>query len=82
MESRYYKISNTHFDRYIGRRGCTVSTSLKTNHHKPLKSDIFGEKEIGIINVGGSGSVHRLNGEIKYNLDLRSLCTLEKKMWM
>ena len=48
----------THFDRYIVGGAVPVNTDLKLNSIDPIKSEFFLERrELGIINVGGAGSV-------------------------
>ncbi|NKI27356.1 5-dehydro-4-deoxy-D-glucuronate isomerase [Arenibacter sp. 6A1] len=67
MEADSVNLVYTHFDRYIVGGAVPVTTSLKLTTIDPLKSDYFLERrEIGIINVGGAGTV-TVNGE-KYPL--------------
>ncbi|SHJ19489.1 4-deoxy-L-threo-5-hexosulose-uronate ketol-isomerase [Arenibacter nanhaiticus] len=67
MEADTVNLVYTHFDRYIVGGAVPVTTSLKLTTIAPLKSDYFLERrELGIINVGGAGSV-TVNGE-KYPL--------------
>jgi len=58
------KLVYTHYDRYIAGGAVPTSSVLKLEAIDPLKADYFLERrELGIINVGGSGSV-TVNGEI------------------
>ena len=48
----------THYDRFIVGGACPATKELKLETFDSLKSDFFLQRrEIGIINVGGSGSV-------------------------
>ncbi len=69
MKAGEIKFTYSHYDRYIA--GSAVPTSeLKLETIDPLKSDYFLERrEMGIINVGGKGSV-LVDGE-SYSLDLK-----------
>lgn len=67
MEADKVNLVYTHYDRYIAGGAVPVKNSLKLETIEPLKSDYFLERrELGIINVGGSGSV-KVNGT-KYDL--------------
>lgn len=67
MEADKVNLVYTHYDRYIAGGAVPVKNSLKLETIEPLKSDYFLERrELGIINVGGSGSV-TVNGT-KYEL--------------
>lgn len=67
MEADKVNLVYTHYDRYIAGGAVPVKNSLKLETIEPLKSDYFLERrELGIINVGGSGSV-TVNGT-KYDL--------------
>lgn len=67
MEADKVNLVYTHYDRYIAGGVVPVKNSLKLETIEPLKSDYFLERrELGIINVGGSGSV-TVNGT-KYEL--------------
>lgn len=60
----------THYDRYIVGGAMPISSPLKLETIDPLKADYFLERrELGIINVGGSGSV--LVDGVKYQLDYK-----------
>jgi len=49
----------THYDRYMAGGVVPISTAIKLETIDPLKADFFLERrELGIINVGGSGSVN------------------------
>ncbi|WP_291097513.1 MULTISPECIES: 5-dehydro-4-deoxy-D-glucuronate isomerase [unclassified Flavobacterium] len=70
MEPDTINLVYTHYDRYIAGSAVPVRSSLKLETFAPLKSDYFLERrELGIINVGGSGSVS-VDGK-KYNLDYK-----------
>ncbi|MCM4151531.1 5-dehydro-4-deoxy-D-glucuronate isomerase [Arenibacter sp. N53] len=78
MESDTINLVYTHFDRYIVGGAVPVSTSLKLTAIDPLKSDYFLERrEIGIINVGGAGSV-TVNGK-KYDLKYKEALYIGKE---
>lgn len=48
----------THYDRYMAGGAVPTSNALKLESIDPLKADFFLERrELGIINIGGSGSV-------------------------
>lgn len=67
MEADKVNLVYTHYDRYIAGGAVPVKNSLTLETIEPLKSDYFLERrELGIINVGGSGSV-TVNGT-KYDL--------------
>ena len=78
MEADTINLVYTHFDRYIVGGAVPVKTSLKLATIDPLKSDYFLERrEIGIINVGGAGSV-TVNGQ-KYDLDYKEALYIGKE---
>ena len=67
MEADTVNLVYTHYDRYIAGGAVPVKSALKLETINPLKSDYFLERrELGIINVGGSGSV-LVDGQ-KYDL--------------
>jgi len=76
MQVGKIKFTYSHYDRYIA--GSAVPTSeLKLESIDPLKSEYFLERrEMGIINVGGKGSVS-VDGE-NYNLDLKDALYIGK----
>ncbi len=58
MEADTINLVYTHYDRYIAGGAVPVKSSLTLKTIEPLKSDYFLERrELGIINVGRSGSV-------------------------
>lgn len=68
MEANSVNLVYTHYDRFIAGGVVPVDFSLKLETFEPLKSDYFLERrELGIINVGGSGSV-LVDGEL-FELD-------------
>jgi 4-deoxy-L-threo-5-hexosulose-uronate ketol-isomerase len=78
MEAGTINLVYTHFDRYIVGGAVPVKTPLKLATIDPLKSDYFLERrEIGIINVGGAGSI-TVNGQ-KYNLDYKEALYIGKE---
>lgn len=78
MEADTINLVYTHFDRYIVGGAVPGSTSLKLSPIDPLKSEYFLERrEIGIINVGGAGSV-TVNGT-KYDLDYKEALYIGKE---
>ncbi|TRX03692.1 5-dehydro-4-deoxy-D-glucuronate isomerase [Flavobacterium gawalongense] len=67
MEPDAVNLVYTHYDRYIAGGAVPVKSALKLETIDPLKAAYFLERrELGIINVGGSGSV-LVDGE-KYEL--------------
>lgn len=57
MQTGKVKFVYTHYDRYIAG-GAVPTSDLKLETIDPLKADYFLERrELGIINVGGSGSI-------------------------
>lgn len=67
MEKGNINLTYTHYDRYIAG-GAVPDKPLKLEAIDPLKAEYFLERrELGIINVGGSGSVE-VDG-ISYELD-------------
>ena len=78
MELDTINLVYTHFDRYVVGGAVPVKTPLKLSTIDPLKSDYFLERrEIGIINVGGAGSVS-VNGR-KYDLDYKEALYIGKE---
>lgn len=78
MEADSINLVYTHFDRYIVGGAVPLKTPLKLATIDPLKSDYFLERrEIGIINVGGAGSV-TVNGQ-KYDLDYKEALYIGKE---
>lgn len=60
----------THYDRYIAGSAVPVDGSIKLETIDPLKASYFLERrELGIINVGGDGTVE-VDGEV-YQLTLK-----------
>lgn len=58
MEPDAVNLVYTHYDRYIAGGAVPVKSALKLETIDPLKAAYFLERrELGIINVGGSGSV-------------------------
>ncbi|MFV8325291.1 5-dehydro-4-deoxy-D-glucuronate isomerase [Flavobacterium sp. ZS1P14] len=58
MEPDAVNLVYTHYDRYIAGGAVPVESALKLETIDPLKAEYFLERrELGIINVGGSGSV-------------------------
>tara|TARA_R110002049_G_scaffold175528_2_gene342823 strand:+ start:7 stop:888 length:882 start_codon:yes stop_codon:yes gene_type:complete len=58
----------SHFDRFISGGAVPVKSSLKLEAIDPLKADYFLERrELGIINVGGSGTVNVDGTEYELN---------------
>lgn len=70
MEANSLNLVYSHYDRFITGGVVPVDFSLKLETFEPLKSDYFLERrELGIINVGGSGSV-LVDGEL-FELDYK-----------
>ncbi len=70
MESDTLNLVYTHFDRYIVGGAVPIKSALKLKTIDPIKSEYFLERrEIGIINVGGAGSV-TVDGK-KYELEYK-----------
>lgn len=70
MEANSVNLVYSHYDRFIAGGVVPVDFSLKLETFEPLKSDYFLERrELGIINVGGSGSV-LVDGEL-FELDYK-----------
>ena len=64
MENDQLNLVYSHYDRYITGGTVPVNGSVKLESIDPLKSENFlDRRELGIINVGGKGSV-TVNGEI------------------
>ncbi len=58
MQDEKINITYSHYDRYIAGGAVPVASSLKLETIDPLKAEFFLERrELGIINVGGSGTV-------------------------
>ncbi len=58
FEDNHIKWVYAHYDRYMAGGAMPVNKSLKLESIDPLKADYFCERrEIGIINVGGNGTV-------------------------
>ncbi|PQJ30736.1 5-dehydro-4-deoxy-D-glucuronate isomerase [Nonlabens arenilitoris] len=58
MQPGKVKFVYTHYDRYMAGGAVPTSSDLKLETIDPLKADYFLERrELGIINVGGTGSV-------------------------
>jgi len=58
MQNQKIKWVYTHYDRYMVGGAVPSSSNLKLETIDPLKADYFLERrELGIINVGGSGSI-------------------------
>ena len=58
MQPGKVKFVYTHYDRYMAGGAVPTSSDLKLETIDPLKADYFLERrELGIINVGGDGSV-------------------------
>ena len=58
MEPDAIKLVYTHYDRYIVGSAVPTTSPLKLESIAPLKAEFFLERrELGIINVGGSGNV-------------------------
>lgn len=63
MEPNALNLTYTHYDRYIAGSAVPTNGPLKLESIDPLKSEYFLERrELGIINVGGSGTV-TVNGD-------------------
>ncbi|WP_299108340.1 5-dehydro-4-deoxy-D-glucuronate isomerase [uncultured Winogradskyella sp.] len=63
MQTGKVKFVYTHYDRYMAG-GAVPTSDLKLETIDPLKADYFLERrELGIINVGGSGSIS-VDGDI------------------
>lgn len=70
MEPDALNLVYSHFDRFISGSAVPVKSSLQLEAIDPLKADYFLERrELGIINVGGSGTVS-VDGTT-YDLDNR-----------
>ena len=58
MQNEKINLTYSHYDRYIAGGAVPVASSLKLETIDPLKAEFFLERrELGIINVGGSGTV-------------------------
>jgi 4-deoxy-L-threo-5-hexosulose-uronate ketol-isomerase len=58
MQADQVRMVYSHYDRYIAGGAVPVGKSLRLETIDPLKADFFLERrELGIINVGGSGTV-------------------------
>ncbi|RVT71188.1 5-dehydro-4-deoxy-D-glucuronate isomerase [Flavobacterium sufflavum] len=70
MESDSVNLVYSHYDRFVTGGAVPVKSSLKLGTFEPLKSEYFLERrELGIINVGGSGYV-LVDGE-RFDLDYK-----------
>ncbi|SFS68520.1 4-deoxy-L-threo-5-hexosulose-uronate ketol-isomerase [Zhouia amylolytica] len=70
MQNDEINLTYTHFDRYIAGGAVPANKSLKLEAIDPLKASYFLERrELGVINVGGSGTVE-VDGEI-FTLDYK-----------
>ncbi|WP_066219866.1 5-dehydro-4-deoxy-D-glucuronate isomerase [Formosa haliotis] len=70
MEQDTINLTYTHYDRYIAGSAVPTSKPLTLETIDPLKADYFLERrELGIINVGGNGTV-TVDGEV-YELGLK-----------
>jgi len=70
MAPNAIKLVYSHYDRYIAGSAVPTEKPLQLESIDPLKSDYFLERrELGIINVGGSGSV-TVNGKT-YSLEYK-----------
>ncbi|HEV2355075.1 MAG TPA: 5-dehydro-4-deoxy-D-glucuronate isomerase [Puia sp.] len=68
MEADEIRLLYTHYDRVIIGGAKPVNRRIALETHPELKADFFLQRrEIGIINVGGKGSVHA--GDSRYELD-------------
>lgn len=77
FQSGKIKFTYTHYDRYIAG-GAMPTSALKLEAIDPLKADYFLERrEMGIINVGGSGSVS-VDGKV-YTLALKDALYIGKE---
>ena len=76
MQDGKIKITYTHYDRYLAG-GAVPTGALTLESIDPLKADYFLERrEIGIINVGGAGSVE-VDGTT-YELNLKDALYIGK----
>ncbi|REG89431.1 5-dehydro-4-deoxy-D-glucuronate isomerase [Winogradskyella sediminis] len=70
MENDAINLVYSHYDRFITGGAVPVKNELKLESIEPLKADYFLERrELGIINVGGKGTVS-VNA-VAYNLDYK-----------
>ncbi|MBF8149089.1 5-dehydro-4-deoxy-D-glucuronate isomerase [Winogradskyella sp. F6397] len=70
MEDDAINLVYSHYDRFITGGAVPVKNELKLESIEPLKADYFLERrELGIINVGGKGTVS-VNG-VAYHLDYK-----------
>jgi 4-deoxy-L-threo-5-hexosulose-uronate ketol-isomerase len=70
MQENAINFVYTHYDRYIAGGVVPVKDTIQLDTYEPLKSDYFLERrELGIINVGGSGFV-LVDGE-RFNLNYK-----------
>ncbi|GAA4245409.1 5-dehydro-4-deoxy-D-glucuronate isomerase [Winogradskyella damuponensis] len=70
MEDDVINLVYSHYDRFITGGAVPVKNELKLESIEPLKADYFLERrELGIINVGGKGTVS-VNG-VAYHLDYK-----------
>lgn len=77
MEADKLKLVYTHYDRLIIGGAVPVTKAIQLTNHPELRADYFLERrEMGIINVGGSGTV-TADG-VKYKLEKLSCLYLGK----
>jgi 4-deoxy-L-threo-5-hexosulose-uronate ketol-isomerase len=70
MENGSINLIYTHYDRYIVGGAVPLKATIKLDTYEPLKSEYFLERrELGIINVGGSGFV--LVDGVRFRLDYK-----------
>jgi 4-deoxy-L-threo-5-hexosulose-uronate ketol-isomerase len=77
MEEDKIRLVYSHFDRYIAGGAVPVTTDLELTAIEPLKAPFFCDRrELGIINVGGKGSV--LVDGTTYSLDFKEALYIGK----
>lgn len=77
MEADKVNLVYSHFDRYIAGGAVPVSGPLELTAIEPLKSQFFcSRRELGIINIGGRGSVS-VDGKI-FGLDFKEALYIGK----
>lgn len=77
MQAGQINFTYSHFDRYIVGGAVPTNNALALESIDPLKADYFLERrEMGIINVGGKGSV-KVDGQ-SYELDYKEALYLGK----
>lgn len=68
MEEGKVNLVYSHYDRVIVGGAMPLSTTIELANHEELRADYFLQRrEIGIINVGGKGSI--MAGDKKYELN-------------